>query len=89
MSEAEKIAAGLSDAQRLALLGHRMHQAWGGRTDERLPSWPEAGHGLRMKNLIHFVSETSSMTELSEKGHQVRAALQRFPTTEGRGTVEL
>jgi hypothetical protein len=72
-----KIAAGLTKAQRDALVSHKNLQSWGGR-DARPPvlQWPDIGHVLRENGLIRFPSDLSSATILTELGLAVRAYLE-------------
>lgn len=76
MTNPTTIARSLSEAQRAALVLHRTHQAWGGRTQgAELPNWSEAGISLRGLRLIDFVDEVSALTRITVLGQSVRAAI--------------
>ena len=72
---AEEIAAGLTDAQRRALIRHKENQRWGDPHHTHLPKW-KIGRELRMLGLIDFISPTSSTTAITPLGQQVRSILE-------------
>ena len=84
MSEAEKIAAGLTEAQRYCVLDHRPtrgtpQKGWPESAHDPR-SWSMAGRHLRGLGLVTWANGHDSHTRLTPLGLEVRVILSRSNT---------